>query len=105
MDWIPLVDRVLILSNKKETTDSGLFIPDSFQDDTGKVVAIGPGVYDSRTGNTVPTVLEVGDSIKLPVNAHSEEVVINQVKYMVFREVDLLLYNPTQRLEKNDTPE
>lgn len=92
--WIPLVDRVLIKNEQKERSEGGIFLPGTMGKNKGTVVAVGPGVV-VQNGELVPTTVKPGDTVVLPENGHHEEVELDGQKYVVCREVDLLLYNRT----------
>lgn len=93
--WTPLVDRVLIKNEHKEKSDGGIFLPGTMGKNRGTVVAVGPGVV-VQSGELVPTTVKPGDVVILPDNGHVEDVELDGQKYVVCREVDLLLYNRTE---------
>ena len=100
MDWKPIADRVILKSDAKDVSTGGIVLPGKMEKEKGTVVAVGPGVYDSRTGNTVPTVVLVGDEVVLPMEARYEQVTLDDVKYIICREVDLLAYRTPPLDEK-----
>lgn len=96
MNWTPIADRVVIKLSKEERTKTGIYIPSTMTTDVGVAVAVGLGVYDSRTGNHVPTRVSVGDEVLLPQNAHYETVKLDGDEYVICREVDLLAFRENQ---------
>ena len=62
----PLEDRVLVQSLEAEqTTASGLVIPDTAKEkpQEGKVIAVGPGRFDSEGDKRIPLDVKVGDVV------------------------------------------
>ena len=61
---IPLFDYILVEPIIKETTKTGLYIPESAQEDRrlGKVIEIGPGRI-SESNNLIPMVVKCGDLV------------------------------------------
>jgi chaperonin GroES len=66
---LPIVvydDRVIVkLSEVKEKTAGGIFIPDTAKEKPtkGTVVAVGPGKYAEQTGVFIPVSQKVGDIV------------------------------------------
>jgi co-chaperonin GroES (HSP10) len=92
MKWTPLADRVVIKSGAKDVSSGGIHLSGTMDKNKGTVVAVGSGVYDSRTGNTVPVSVSVGDEVILPQNGHYEDVELDGEKFVICREVDLLAF-------------
>lgn len=83
----PLFDRVLVRPEAKkdlETTDGGIYIPDTAKKlvSKGYVVSVGPGRYASETGTFIPTVLGKNDYILygseqgMPITVEGEELLM-----------------------------
>lgn len=67
---LPTLDRILVQRFKpQEKTASGLFLPSSSTASPlpeATVIATGPGIRDTKTGNTVPNSVKAGDKVLLP---------------------------------------
>ena len=64
----PLFDRVFVKKDDASVDEeSGLFLPDTVKGraETGMVVAVGPGYFDTLTGKFLPTQLKAGDRVIL----------------------------------------
>lgn len=84
----PLGDRVLIKCLEgEEKTASGIIIPDAAKEkaQTGSVVAVGPGRYDTN-GNTVPLNVKVGDTVYFGKYSGTEA----GDDYLIIREEEIL---------------
>ena len=60
---------IKITTEKKDQTESGLFVPGQLQDeifpiDTAEVVAVGTGLY--QNGINIPCEVKVGDKVVIP---------------------------------------
>ena len=87
----PLGDRVVVKQvPSEEVTKSGIVLPDTAKEkpQQGEVVAVGSGrLLDS--GQRVPMDLKVGDKILFSKYA-GNEVKIDDVEYLILREMDIL---------------
>lgn len=82
----PLADRVVIEPMPAETkTASGLYIPDTAQEkpQKGKIIAVGPGTKDEEMK------VKEGDLVLYGKYAGTE-VSIDNVKYLIMRQSDIL---------------
>jgi len=89
--FVPLDDRVLIERSDVATkTASGLFIPDSGQEQTNKgtVVCVGPG-HKSIKGHLRPTSVKMGERVLFAKYAGTE-IKIGDDEYIVLRETDII---------------
>ena len=81
----PLADRVLVEpAPAKETTMSGIIIPDTAKEKplTGTIVAVGPGKSDE------PMKVKVGDSV-LYGQYSGTEIKIDNGNYLIMKESDI----------------
>ncbi len=88
----PLGDRVVVQPiEKEEKTPSGIFLPDTAKDkpQQGKVVAVGPGRWNDKTGERVPLDVKVGDTVIFAKYAGTE-VKLDDAKYLIMSESDVL---------------
>ncbi|ERM99118.1 10 kDa chaperonin, mitochondrial [Amborella trichopoda] len=87
---IPLLNRVLIEKIVPPTkTSAGILLPEKTTKlNSGKVVAVGPGLRD-REGNTVPVSLKEGDTVLLPEYGGTD-VKLGEKEYLLFRDEDIL---------------
>lgn len=85
----PLYDRVLILPEQKQTSNSGILIPQTAQEQPqiGKVIEVGDGESPDmdKTGMKV----KVGDVVMFNTFA-GNEIKIEGKTYMLIRQVDLI---------------
>ena len=85
----PLYDRVLILPEQKQTSNSGILIPQTAQEQPqiGKVIEVGDGESPDmdKTGMKV----KVGDVVMFNKFA-GNEIKIEGKTYMLIRQVDLI---------------
>ncbi len=87
----PLGDRVVVKPlPSEEVTKGGIVLPDTAKEkpQEGEVVAVGPGrLLDS--GERVPIDLKAGDKVLFSKYA-GNEVKIDDVEYLILREMDIL---------------
>lgn len=91
MNLRPLDDRIIL--RKKEIdyiTDSGLFIPDTVDQESmeGTVVAVGPGKFD-KNNKRIPPVVKVGDKVIFGEWA-AKDIDIFDETLLVMREGDII---------------
>ena len=88
----PIGDRVLVkhLEDTKEHVRGGIIIPDSAKEkpQEAEVIAIGTGKKDEN-GKSVPFEVKVGDKVLISKYGGTE-VKIDDVKYTIVREDDIL---------------
>ena len=88
----PIGDRILIkyLEDDKEQVRGGIIIPDSAKEkpQEAQVVSLGTGKKE-KGGKVTPFEVKVGDKI-LVSKYGTAEVKINEVKYNLAREEDIL---------------
>ena len=67
---LPTLDRILVQRFKpQEKTASGLYLPSSSTSSPlpeATVIATGPGIRDTKTGDNVPNSVKAGDRVLLP---------------------------------------
>ncbi|KAL5059170.1 hypothetical protein RYX36_030774 [Vicia faba] len=87
---IPLFNRVLvekIVSPSK--TNAGILLPEkSSKLNSGKVVAVGPGIH-GKDGKLVPVAVKEGDTVLLPEYGGTE-VKLDHKEYFLYRDDDIL---------------
>lgn len=92
----PLGDRVLVLPIETLTetkTAGGIFIPETATTENskfGKVISVGPGLFSSF-GNLIPMNVKEGDEVILHAHNYGTEVVLDNIKYLLLRESDILM--------------
>jgi chaperonin GroES len=87
----PLSNRVLIKRmEQEETLKGGIILPDTAKkkQETGKVVAIGPGKV-SEDGKLQPMPVNVGDTILMDKYS-GQEVTIDDEEYVIVRADDII---------------
>ena len=88
----PIGDRVLVkhLEDSKEQVRGGIIIPDSAKEkpQEAEVIAVGTGKKDEN-GKSVPFEVKVGDKVLISKYGGTE-VKIDDVKYTIVREDDIL---------------
>jgi len=87
----PLADRVLVEpSDEKEQVKHGIIIPDSAKEkpQEGRVMALGTGKIDDN-GRRIEFTVKVGDTVLISKYGGTE-VQLNDEKYLILREDDIL---------------
>jgi chaperonin GroES len=87
----PLADRVVVEPmEKEEKTASGIILPETAKEkpQEGKVVAVGPGRRDDQ-GKVIPMDVSMDDTVLFAKYAGTE-VKINDKKYLILKESDIL---------------
>ncbi|XP_028761821.1 10 kDa chaperonin, mitochondrial-like, partial [Neltuma alba] len=70
-------------------TNAGILLPEkSSKLNSGKVIAVGPGIHD-REGRLIPVAVKEGDTVLLPEYGGSE-VKLGDKEYHLYRDEDLL---------------
>ncbi|KAL2326006.1 hypothetical protein Fmac_025064 [Flemingia macrophylla] len=87
---VPLFNRVLvekIIPSSK--TNTGILLPESSTKlNSGKVIAVGPGIHD-KEGKIIPIAVKEGDTVLLPEYGGTQ-VKLNDKEYHLFRDDDIL---------------
>nr|P42386.1 RecName: Full=Co-chaperonin GroES; AltName: Full=10 kDa chaperonin; AltName: Full=Chaperonin-10; Short=Cpn10 [Ehrlichia chaffeensis]AAB49804.1 heat-shock protein [Ehrlichia chaffeensis] len=85
-----LHDNVLIEALEECNSSSPIQLPDSAKKKPtqGKVVAVGPGVYN-HSGNILPMTIKVGDVVFYRQWA-GNEIEFHEKKYIVMKESDII---------------
>ncbi|PKA66943.1 10 kDa chaperonin [Apostasia shenzhenica] len=87
---IPTLNRILVEKVVPPSkTHTGIFLPEKTSKlNSGKVVAVGPGVRD-RDGKHIPISVKEGDVVLLPEYGGTE-VKIGEKEYHLYRDDDIL---------------
>ncbi|XP_024922655.3 10 kDa chaperonin, mitochondrial isoform X2 [Ziziphus jujuba] len=87
---VPLLNRVLVEKIVPPSkTNAGILLPEkSTKLNSGKVVAVGPGVHD-REGKLIPVSLKQGDTVLIP-DYGGTEVKLGDKEYHLYRDEDIL---------------
>jgi len=89
---IPVSDHILIEPIKEEEkTKSGILLPETAErerPEQGRVIAVGPGKRNEK-GEIVPVEIKVGQKV-LFTKYGPTEIKINDKKYLIAREDDIL---------------
>lgn len=88
----PLGDRVIVKQMEaEEKTKSGIYLPDAAKEKPtqGKVIAVGPGKLDEKTGKRHELNVRVDDVVYYGKYSGTE-VEVNQEKFVILRESELL---------------
>ncbi|XP_061358880.1 10 kDa chaperonin, mitochondrial-like [Gastrolobium bilobum] len=87
---IPLFNRVLVEKIVPPSkTNAGILLPEkSTKLNSGKVVAVGPGLH-SKDGKVIPVAVKEGDTVLLPEYGGTE-VKLENKEYHLFRDDDIL---------------
>lgn len=92
MKLIPLDDRIIVEVVESVTkTDAGIVIINKVMDkpNQGKVLAVGPGKWDAKTGGRKPLTVAVGDAVLFPANA-GIPIKFEGTTYFFMKEIDML---------------
>lgn len=85
MSFNAVDDKVIVkIAKVEETTESGLFIPDSVASmpDQGTVVATGPGRYTAN-GTFLENTVKVGDKVLFNARA-AQRIDLEDEEYLIF---------------------
>lgn len=88
----PLHDNVLIRRKERDSkTSGGIIIPDKSKERPveGEVIAVGPGVFDGRSGKVIPLTVKPGDNVLYSMHAGSYVRVINDEELVSMKESDI----------------
>jgi len=88
----PLADRVIVKqSEAEEKTKSGIVLPDTAKEKPtkGKVIAVGPGKLDEKSGKPMELGVRVGDTVYYGKYSVTD-IAIDGHKGVILRESDLL---------------
>ncbi|CBI32793.3 hypothetical protein VitviT2T_012030 [Vitis vinifera] len=87
---IPSLNRVLVEKIiPPSKTNTGVLLPEKTKKlNSGKVVAVGPGLWD-REGKLIPVGVKEGDTVLLPEYGGTE-VKLGDKEYHLYRDEDIL---------------
>ena len=88
----PLADRVIVKqTDAEEKTASGIFLPDTAKEKPtkGRVVSVGPGKRDDKTGKLTEVGVRPGDTVYYGKYSGTDVEVDGQ-KFVILREADIL---------------
>lgn len=88
----PLFDRVLVQRLKPATqTASGIYIPEKNQEKLNQatVIAAGPGITNTTTGQVIPTSVKAGDKVLLP-SFGGNPVKVGDDEYLLYTDKEIL---------------
>ncbi|WJX83565.1 10 kDa chaperonin [Trifolium repens] len=87
---IPLFNRVLVQKIVAPSkTTAGILLPEkSSKLNSGKVVAVGPGIH-GKDGKLLPVAVKEGDTVLLPEYGGTE-VKLDNKEYFLYRDDDIL---------------
>tara|TARA_R100000458_G_C8125730_1_gene142781 strand:+ start:274 stop:579 length:306 start_codon:yes stop_codon:yes gene_type:complete len=91
----PVHDKIVVKQKQQEEekkTESGIILPDVVQDGgllEGEVLSAGHGVY-SQTGDLIPIVVEVGDTILYSKHAQTQEYKLNGEDVVIMSQNEVL---------------
>ncbi|KAL3501884.1 hypothetical protein ACH5RR_036333 [Cinchona calisaya] len=87
---IPTFNRVLVEKLVHPAkTNAGILLPEkSAKLNSGRVVAVGPGLKD-KAGNTIPVAVKEGDTVLLP-DYGGTQVKLGEKEFHLYRDEDIL---------------
>ena len=88
----PLGDKILLKrAEAQDKTDSGIYLPESAKDQPkeGKVIALGNGILNKKTGRYMPFTVKKGDRVIFSSYAGTE-VKIGNDELLILTEEDIL---------------
>ncbi|KAF7804000.1 10 kDa chaperonin, mitochondrial-like [Senna tora] len=87
---VPLFNRVLVEKIVPPSkTNAGILLPEkSSKLNSGKVIAVGPGIHN-KEGKLIPVAVKEGDSVLLPEYGGTE-VKLGDKEYHLYRDEDIL---------------
>lgn len=92
MNVRPLGDKILLKrAEAQDKTDSGIYLPESAKDQPkeGKVIALGSGILNKKTGTYMPFTVKKGDRVIFSSYAGTEVKVGND-ELLILTEDDIL---------------
>ena len=96
-NYKPLGDRVLVkfVEVGEQKSKTGIIIKDTASRGTtvwGEVLAVGNGLF-TQTGDMIPMSVKVGDNVMYKKDMVGDPITLEDEKYLLFRESDLLMVN------------
>jgi chaperonin GroES len=94
----PMGDRVLVkpLIEGDTKTKSGIILSDSTSRGEavwGEVISVGTGIF-TQSGDRLPMTVSVGDLVMYKKDFGGVDVKLDDVKYLLFNEHELLMISP-----------
>ena len=92
MNVRPLGDKIIIKRAEAQSrTESGIYLPESAKDKPkeGKVVALGNGLLNKKTGEYIPFTVKKGDRVLFSSYAGTE-IKIDDEEFLIMTEEDIL---------------
>lgn len=94
--WKPLGDQVLLkVSDKQETTQSGIIVMTGMDDFVNaKVVITGDGLF-TQTGDRIPVTLKTNDNVFIHASniGDQKKIKLEGEEYVLVRESEIAVYN------------
>jgi len=87
-----LFDRVLVQRLKPATkTSTGIYIPEKNQEKLNQatVIAVGPGITNTTTGQVIPVSVKAGDKVLLP-SFGGNPVKVGEEEYLLYTDKEIL---------------
>jgi chaperonin GroES len=92
MNLQPLGDRLIVeVLDEEETTVSGIVLPDTAKEkpQRGRVLAVGPGTWDEKSGKRIPVDVVDGDEVIFSKYGGTE-IKLGSDEVLILRESDVL---------------
>lgn len=88
----PLGDRVFVEMILEEEIRGGIIVPQNAQGhpEKARVLAVGPGALNEKTGERIPLPVQVGDEVLIARFGGTPVGGLDHDNYVIFREQDLL---------------
>ena len=87
-----MFDRVLVQRLKPATkTSTGIYIPEKNQEKLNQatVIAVGPGITNTTTGQVIPVSVKAGDKVLLP-SFGGNPVKVGEEEYLLYTDTEIL---------------
>lgn len=87
-----MFDRVLVQRLKPATkTSTGIYIPEKNQEKLNQatVIAVGPGITNTTTGQVIPVSVKAGDKVLLP-SFGGNPVKVGEEEYLLYTDKEIL---------------
>jgi len=100
--FIPAENRVILLMEEGRDKIGSIYIPDTAKDAplVGRVIAVGPGEWDSVLKEYTPVEAEVGDRVIFSKYAGNEIDWVDDKTYLFLNHSDIIAYiKPEKRNE------